>query len=136
MGRLVLDSSAVIAVLFEEVEGPRFVEVLEAADLIAIGSPTLVETTMVASRAFDLHGRAIVAQFLERWNAIVTPFDARHEKVATDAFIRYGKGRHPAALNYGDCMTYATARVADLPLLFAGDDFSLTDIAAAQTDRW
>jgi ribonuclease VapC len=58
----------------------------------------------------------------------VIPFDDRHWSVAAEAFIRYGKGRHPARLNYGDCMAYATAKVAGAPLLFVGDDFAKTDI--------
>lgn len=107
------------------------VDAIGAADLLAIGAPTLFETGMVAVGAFDLHGRALVAQFLERWNVLVIPFDQRHWQVAADAFVRYGKGRHPARLNYGDCMTYATARVVDEPLLFTGDDFARTDLAAA-----
>jgi ribonuclease VapC len=128
---MVLDSSPLVAILFDEEGSERFVTALEGADLIAISSPTLLETTMVATRKLDPRGRAIVAQMLERWSVVVTPFDQRHARVAFDAFLRYGKGRHPAALNYGDCMTYAAARIAEMPLLFAGDDFSKTDIEAA-----
>jgi ribonuclease VapC len=128
---LILDSSAILSVLFEEEGRDRVVDAIGAADLLAIGAPTLFETGMVAVGAFDLHGRALVAQFLERWNVLVIPFDQRHWQVAADAFVRYGKGRHPARLNYGDCMTYATARVVDEPLLFTGDDFARTDLAAA-----
>jgi len=128
---MILDSSAVIAVLFREKEHERIEDVMREADVIAMGAPTLFETAMVAIGRFDLHGRALVAQFLERWNVEVTPFLDTHRKVAIDAFTRYGKGRHPAALNYGDCMTYATARLAELPLLFTGDDFAQTDLAAA-----
>jgi ribonuclease VapC len=128
---LILDSSAVVAILFEEEGRDRVLGKIERADLLAIGTPTLLETGMVAIGKFDLHGRALVSQFLERWNVVVTPFDARHGQVAADAFIRYGKGRHPAALNYGDCMTYATARLAGMPLLFTGDDFAKTDVAVA-----
>lgn len=128
---MILDSSSVLSVLFEEEGQDRVVDAIGAADLLAIGAPTLFETGMVAVGAFDLHGRALVAQFLERWNVLVIPFDHRHWQVAADAFARYGKGRHPARLNYGDCMTYATARVADEPLLFTGSDFAKTDVAIA-----
>jgi ribonuclease VapC len=128
---LILDSSSVLSVLFEEEGQDRVVDAIGAADLLAIGAPTLFETGMVAVGVFDLHGRALVAQFLERWNVLVIPFDRQHWQVAADAFVRYGKGRHPARLNYGDCMTYATARVADEPLLFTGDDFAKTDVAIA-----
>ena len=76
-----------------------------------------------------------MSQFLECWSIEVAPFDGRHWQVAFGAFVRYGKGRHPAALNYGDCMTYATARVAGLPLLFVGDDFTKTDVVPALSSR-
>jgi ribonuclease VapC len=128
---VILDSSAILSVLFKEDGHGRVLETLSDAEILAIGAPTLFETGMVAISAFDLHGRGLVSQFLERWNVLVTPFDARHWRVAADAFIRYGKGRHPARLNYGDCMTYATARLAAKPLLYVGDDFAQTDIPSA-----
>jgi ribonuclease VapC len=125
---LILDSSAVVAMLLEEGGWRRLAEAVEAADVAGIGAPTLVETDMVMLGRLDLRGGGLVAQFLEENHVIVVPFDAEHRKIAADAFIRYGKGRHPAALNYGDCMTYATACVADHPLLFTGKDFAKTDI--------
>jgi ribonuclease VapC len=130
---LILDSSAILSVLFEEEGHGRVVDTLDTASILAIGAPTLFETGMVAVGAFDLHGRALVSQFLERWNVLITPFEARHWQVAADAFVRFGKGRHPARLNYGDCMTYATARLADDPLLCVGDDFAQTDLPLALT---
>jgi ribonuclease VapC len=128
---LILDSSAILSVLFAEDESGRVVDALAEAEILAIGAPTLFETGMVAISAFDLRGRALVSQFLERWQVVVTPFDARHWRAAADAFIRYGKGRHSARLNYGDCMTYATAQLAGMPLLYVGDDFARTDIPSA-----
>jgi ribonuclease VapC len=128
---LILDSSAVIAVLFREKRYDRLKEAMAAADALAIGAPTLFETGMVAAGRLDLRGRALVAQFLERWNVVVVPFGDRHERAALEAFLRYGKGRHPAALNYGDCMAYATAKIADVPLLFTGNDFAQTDLTPA-----
>lgn len=128
---MILDSSAVLAVLFEEEGHERLIEALEGADVIGIGAPTLVETGMVAVRAFDLHGRSLVSQFLGRWSVVAVPFDDRHERAALEAFLRYGKGRHPARLNIGDCMTYATASVAGEPLLFVGNDFAQTDLTSA-----
>jgi ribonuclease VapC len=128
---LILDSSAVLAVLFEEEGHERVVETLEEADVVGIGAPTLVETGIVAVKVFDLHGRALVSQFLGRWSVIVVPFGDRHERAALDAFIRYGKGRHSARLNLGDCMSYATASIAGEPLLFVGNDFAQTDLTPA-----
>jgi ribonuclease VapC len=129
---LILDSSAVLSVLFREKTHAQVEDALDSAELISIGAPTLFETTMVAVARFDLPGRALVSQFMERWSVAVAQFDARHASVALEAFARYGKGRHPARLNFGDCMTYATASVAELPLLFVGDDFSQTDLKPAR----
>lgn len=128
---MILDSSAVLAMLFREEGHERFHELMNSAEVVAIGAPTLFETGMVAIGRFDLRGRALVSQFIEGWEVVVAPFDDRHWQVAAEAFLRYGKGRHPAKLNYGDCMAYATAWLADLPLLCTGDDFPQTDLAIA-----
>jgi ribonuclease VapC len=128
---MILDSSAVIAVLRRELVHQRLEAAMDRAGALAIGSPTMVETGMVAVGRFGAEGRGLVGRFLEDWEVEIVPFEARHWRVAIEAFSRYGKGRHPAALNYGDCMTYATARLAELPLLFTGDDFAQTDVAVA-----
>jgi ribonuclease VapC len=128
---LILDSSAVVAMLLEEEGWHRLAEAVEVAGVVGIGAPTLVETDMVMLGRFDLRGGGLVAQFLQENHVNVVPFDADYRRIAAEAFIRYGKGRHPAALNYGDCMTYATAYVAEHPLLFVGEDFAKTDIAVA-----
>lgn len=130
---MILDSSSVLAVLFEEEGHERVVAALEEANIIAIGAPTLVETAMVAMKVFGLHGRSLVSQFLESWNVVIVSFGDRHVRTALDAFIRFGKGRHPARLNLGDCMSYAAASLADEPLLFVGDDFAQTDLTPALT---
>lgn len=128
---MILDASAIVAVLREEEGHPRLIEAMSTADVLGIGAPTLFETGMVVVSLFDLQGRSLLARFLEEREVTVISFGERHWGVATEAFIRYGKGRHPARLNLGDCMTYATAKVADAPLLFVGNDFSQTDIAVA-----
>lgn len=128
---MVLDSSAVISVLLEEEGHRRIAAAMANAESLAIGAPTLVETEVVMIARFDLRGRGVIAQFMEQNDVLVVPFDEGHWLVAAEAFARYGKGRHPAALNYGDCMTYATAQVAGHPLLFTGDDFSETDVTPA-----
>ncbi len=128
---MILDSSAVVAMLLEEEGWHQLAEAVEVAGVVGIGAPTLVETDMVMLGRFDLRGGGLVAQFLQENHVNVVPFDAEHRRIAADTFIRYGKGRHPAALNYGDCMTYATAYVADHPLLFVGEDFAKTDVVAA-----
>jgi ribonuclease VapC len=128
---LILDSSAIVSVLFREEGHHEVGAAIDDADLLAIGAPTLLETGMVVIGAFGLHGRSLLARFLEEKEVLVIPFGDRHGSVASEAFIRYGKGRHPAALNYGDCMTYAVASLADEPLLFVGEDFAKTDLIAA-----
>jgi ribonuclease VapC len=128
---LILDSSAVVAMLNEEDGHRQLAEAMEGDAVVGIGAPTLVETDMVMLGRMGLPGGGLVAQFLEESQIIVVPFDAGHRRIAAEAFLRYGKGHHPARLNYGDCMTYATARVADHPLLFTGEDFAKTDIPAA-----
>lgn len=127
---MTLDSSAVVAMLLCEVGHRRLAETVAGAETVTIGAPTLLETDMVMVGRLE-HGAALVEKFLEEHGVVVLPFDGRHRAVATKAFTRYGKGRHPAGLNYGDCMTYATARIADHPLLFTGDDFAMTDISSA-----
>lgn len=127
---MILDTSSVVSVIFRERGCERLAKRMADAEL-GIGAPTLLEAGMVVMGAFDLHGRALLAQFLGRNRVVVIPFDNRHWEAAMEAFIRYGKGRHPAALNFGDCMTYATAQIAGAPLLFVGEDFARTDVVPA-----
>lgn len=128
---MILDSSAVVAMLVEEKGYRQLVEAMEDAEVVGIGAPTLLETDMVMNGRFGLRGSGLVARFLEENHVVVVPFDKEHRHIAVEAFIRYGKGHHPARLNYGDCMTYAIAYVAAHPLLFTGNDFAHTDIPAA-----
>jgi ribonuclease VapC len=129
--KLILDSSAVVAVIREEPDRDRLIEAIEGVREIAIGAPTAVECTLALVRRYGVVGRLMLSRFLEQNGVISVPFDERHWSVAADASIRYGKGRHSARLNYGDCMSYATAKVAGAPLLFVGNDFAQTDIEAA-----
>lgn len=130
-GVLSLDSSAVVSVIRREQNYEPLVKALEGAGRIGIGTPTLTESSIVLVRRYGAAGRSILSRFLGENRVITIPFDERHWVVAAEAFIRYGKSRHPAALNYGDCMTYATARLARAPLLFVGEDFAQTDLTAA-----
>ena len=91
----------------------------------------MVEASVVLTRRFGWDGQRLFLTFLGDWSVLVIPFGRRHWKMAARASSRYGKGRHPAALNFGDCMTYATAQVAAAPLLFTGADFARTDVAVA-----
>jgi ribonuclease VapC len=128
---IVVDSSAFVAVVFREPGHEELEQKMETADVVAIGAPTLFETGMVLTGAFGEAARLSISRLRERLSIVVIPFGEMHWEIAGDAFFRFGKGRHRAALNYGDCMTYATARLAKRPLLFVGDDFAQTDIQAA-----
>jgi ribonuclease VapC len=128
---LILDSSAVVAAVSGEPGHEELERRMREADVLAIGAPTLVETGVVLVGAYGETARATIARLRERLEIVIVPFGASHWEAAAEAFRRYGKGRHPARLNYGDCMAYATAWVADEPLLYIGDDFARTDIKAA-----
>jgi len=86
---------------------------------------------MVAAGRRDMAGIELIDRLLSDIGAFVVPFDARQAQLARETYIRYGKGRHKAALNFGDCMTYALAKTLGVPLLFKGTDFAATDIAVA-----
>lgn len=128
---MILDTSAVVAVIRREQGSGDLFTKMHAASRLAIGTPTLVEATVVLVRQFGPAGRKGLQRFLEEREVVSVPFERRHWRAAQDAFVRFGKSRHPAALNLGDCMSYATASVADEPLLFVGNDFAKTDIPPA-----
>ena len=115
----------------EEPGRERLVAKLEDAASLAICTPTLFEAEMVMVRKVGEPGRRLTADFLDAFGVELTPFGEPQLRAALEAYMRYGKGRHPAKLNYGDCMSYAAARVAGQPLLYVGNDFAQTDIEAA-----
>jgi len=126
-----MDSSALISILLEERGHGSLLEKVGCAEAIFLGAPTALETAMVLSARFRQDSRPLLAGFLRRINAEIIEFNEDHYEAALSAFLRFGKGRHPAALNFGDCMSYALASVSGLPLLYAGIDFSRTDIQSA-----
>ncbi len=128
---MILDSSALIAVLLREPGHESLVERLGAARLAGVGAPTLVETGIVLTAKIGPRARSLLSHFAEEAGLMVIPFGEDHWRTAVEAYARFGRGRHPAALNYGDCMSYATARLAGQPLLCVGGDFAQTDIELA-----
>ncbi len=126
-----MDSSALISILLEERGHGSLLEKVGRAEAIFLGAPTALETAMVLSTRFRQDSRPLLAGFLRRINAEIIEFNEDHYEAALSAFLRFGKGRHPAALNFGDCMSYALASVSGLPLLYAGIEFSRTDIQSA-----
>jgi ribonuclease VapC len=127
-----LDTSTLVAVLFSE---PGYLDLIDhilEADEVRVGAPTLVETSLVfagrtAKRGID----NLVAALVKELGITVVPFGEEEWRIATSAFARYGRGRHKASLNFGDCLAYATAAAAGDSLLFVGDDFRHTDVRAA-----
>ncbi len=128
---MVLDSSAIVGILLREPGHQRLIDRIDAAAVVVVGVPTLLETAMVLTTRLGQDARPTVFAFLRRLEAEVVPFNEEHLDAAATAFIRFGRGRHAAGLNFGDCMSYAVASVAGMPLLFTGEDFIRTDIPAA-----
>ena len=128
---MVIDSSALIAIMAGEPERRAFIEAIAAADTRLVAAPTMLETSLVLlsrtgeSRLQDLR------DFCARGTVETVPFGPEHVALALDAFRRFGKGRHPAGLNFGDCFSYALAKATGEPLLFKGDDFARTDVRPA-----
>jgi ribonuclease VapC len=128
---VILDTSAILAVLFAEPEREELLDKISDARIVGIGAPTLVESGIVLSARLGERGSAALARVVERAALVVVPFEAHHWPVAVDAWLRFGRGRHQASLNFGDCLAYATARIAGEPLLCKGEDFAETDLALA-----
>jgi ribonuclease VapC len=128
---MIIDSSALVAILRAEPSHERFVLAIAQAKRRLLAAPTFLETTMVLAGGKQDEILNRLDEFLRTASIETVAFTADHAAVARQAFLRYGKGRHPAALNFGDCIAYATARLEAMPLLFKGDDFRLTDIEAA-----
>jgi len=129
---MVLDSSAIVAMIRGEPGCEELVRRMDRTDIVAVGAPTLVEAGLVLTRRLGQDARPAIGDFLRDAEVDIIPFTEEHYQLAVDAFQRYGKGRHPAALNFGDCLSYAVARLSGMPLLFTGDDFSKTDIPRAK----
>ena len=128
---MILDSSAIVAIAFREPGHERLVQRIASSDSVGIGAPTLVESAIVLSARLNRDARAILSRLLTEGGIETIPFGEAHFGVAVGAWLAFGRGRHPAALNFGDCLAYATARVADRALLCVGDDFERTDLEIA-----
>jgi ribonuclease VapC len=128
---MTLDSSALIAILFAEPGYLDLVDRILDADRARVGAPTLVEASLVLAGRRRSPAATEVENLANELAVTVVPFGEAEWRSAVDAFLRYGRGRHPAALNFGDCLAYASAAVAGDTLLFLGDDFSQTDITPA-----
>jgi len=128
---MILDSSAVVAILCREPARLDLLEKIATARTLGIGTPTLFEAAMVLTIKLRRDGLAMLSEFLRESGTDVIAFTDQHSSIAFGAYLRYGKGRHKAALNFGDCFSYSVAKVSGQPLLFVGHDFSKTDVLAA-----
>ena len=128
---MVIDSSAFAAILLGEAEQTAFIEAITADRTRIAGAATVFETSIVLLARRGEAGVADLHAFYARAAVQTAGFEAEHVEVAIDAFRRFGKGRHPAGLNFGDCFSYALAKTTGEPLLFKGDAFSRTDVERA-----
>jgi ribonuclease VapC len=128
--RLVIDTSALVAIAAEEPECDSFIERLEVADEILISPINYVETGVVLTTHKLFTSRETIDTWLAAYRVRVA-HEPAIETAALDAYLKFGKGRHPARLNLADCFAYALAKQLDAPLLYKGDDFPLTDIRSA-----
>ncbi|MCZ3378380.1 ribonuclease VapC [Rhizobium sp. ERR 922] len=124
---IAVDTSVIVATSLGEPEAERFHALVSREDVV-IGWPTLLEARMVLTGKNFPNAAIIISQLVALPNVIAVAFGERHHYVAEKAFDLFGKGRHPASLNIGDCYSYAVAAIAKAPLLFKGNDFGRTDV--------
>lgn len=129
---MVIDSSAVIAILFNEPEAADFLSRMALANVCRLSAASLVEIGIVLRRDAVAPRRQAFEEMLQLFSVQIEPVTEAQARLALEAYDRFGKGTgHPAGLNYGDCFSYALARQMGEPLLFKGHDFSRTDLEAA-----
>jgi len=128
---MVIDSSALLAIVFEEPDASIYLSAILNSDNCLVSAVSLVETSMVSLRLRSPDPIALLDDLINRSEIIVAPVDHEQALLAREAFRRFGKGRHKAGLNFGDCFSYALAKQTGEPLLYKGHDFSQTDILSA-----
>jgi ribonuclease VapC len=128
---MVIDTSGVIAILQAEPPAERLSRAIRESLTRRMSAASVVEAGIVVQRRFGDAGERDLDALLHQLDLDIIPLTADHARFARDAFRRFGRGRHPAGLNFGDCFSYALARALSEPLLFVGEDFSQTDVAVA-----
>lgn len=128
---MVIDTSALVAILAKEEGSSELSDALESASVRRMSAASLVEAGIVLQARYGDHGERELDLLVQRASVEIVPVTAEHAEIARRAYRRFGKGRHPARLNYGDCFSYALAAALGEPLLFKGDDFGETDL-----ERW
>ena len=128
---MILDTSAIAAIFFAEPEAARYTQIIHDAERCLISAATFLELSIVIEGQIGTDAVRQCDMFFRRAGIIIEPFTVEQAHLARQAFHDFGKGRHPAALNFGDCFAYALAKITGEPLLFKGDDFKKTDIVSA-----
>jgi ribonuclease VapC len=128
---MILDTSALVAILFREPEAALFAGLIHDADRCLISSGSYLEFSIVMERQTEPDAERQRDIFFRRAGIIIEPFTVEQAHIARQAFHDFGKGRHPAGLNFGDCFSYALAKFTGEPILFKGEDFKKTDLVSA-----
>ncbi len=125
---MVLDTSAVLAILQDEPERRKFNEAIDAAETRSLSTASFVECSMIVESRYGADGVRDLDLLIAKAQISLISVDEEQANLARRAFRKYGKGRHPASLNFGDCFSYALSKALQEPLLFKGNDFSQTDV--------
>jgi len=125
---MVLDTSAVLAILLNEPEAPAFERAIESDPTRLMSAASFLETAIVIEARFGEAGGVELDLLVHKAGIDIAAVTADQAEIGRQAFRQYGRGRHPAAMNFGDCFAYALSRTSGEPLLFKGDDFSRTDV--------
>ena len=128
---MIVDTSALVAILYREPEAASFAQAIHDAPSCRMSVASHVELAMVIERQLGAGGMRQAEAFLRRAGIVIEPVTVEHGDLARQAFLDFGKGRHEAGLNFGDCFAYALAKATNEPLLFKGNDFSRTDLRPA-----
>ena len=128
---MILDTSALVAILYREPEAESFTQIIHEADQCRISVANHVELAMVIERQLGADAMRQAEMFFRRAGIVIEPVTLEHGELARQAFLDFGKGRHRAGLNFGDCFAYALAKATGEPLLFKGNDFAQTDVERA-----
>lgn len=128
---MIIDTSAVLAILFDEDDAARFADAIAGADRRAMSAANFLEAGIVIDNQLGPAAGRQLDALLARAEIEIAPVTREQAEIARQAYLDFGKGHHCARLNFGDCLAYALAKTADRPLLYKGNDFSQTDIVAA-----
>lgn len=130
---MIVDASAIIAILRDEAEAPAMARTLERADSCRVSAVNYVEAAVVIDGSRDPVASRRFDDFCREAQLVIEPVTPQQARLAREAYRDFGKGHHRASLNFGDCFAYALARATGEPLLFKGDDFGYTGIQSAKT---